>query len=84
MADIQAGHPREHQVQHHDVRPEGPHPAETVLPVLHGGDLMSLAAQGECDCLPHGVVVLDQQYAWHAVSIRTAVDHQRRCYGMII
>jgi hypothetical protein len=71
-AHVQAGHAGQHQVEHHDVRPEGPQPLQPLLPGLGGGDVVSLAAQGEGDSLTDGAVVFDQQNSWHGLSIRRA------------
>ena len=82
-AHVQAGHAGQHQVQHHDVRTEGPQPLQPLLAGLGGGDLVALAAQGEGDTFPHGAVVFDQQNAWHALSIRTPSARSGLCYRMI-
>lgn len=68
---LQTAQAGQHEIEHDDVRSEGPQPGQPVLAGPHRGDVVSLAAQREQDALPDCAVVFDEQNAWHELSIRT-------------
>jgi hypothetical protein len=68
-ARLQPAHPGQHQIQHHDVRPERPQLNQPLLPGLGRRDVVPLATRGQPGTFTDTGVVFDEEDTRHALSI---------------